>query len=219
MKLTQTKLSERHWTVVLLLYLCFVYTPFILSKGPTTLDFLPGDCKYYRAIIVSLLKDGDLLLANNVDDPLNGQLALGKDGLVPKHPIIMPIVSIPFYLAFGDYGLLLFNIINCMILMVLIFKLNCLFFSRSTAFITTTLFATGTLFFYYTYNYSPDVFSTVLLLSGLYLVLKERFFWGAFFLGLSIFAKLPNLPLAGVILFYAGFVILKGATANGDTGQ
>jgi hypothetical protein len=51
-----------------------------------------------------------------------------------------------------------------------------------------------------------------LLLSGLYLVLKERFYWGAFFLGLSVFAKIPNLLLAGVILLYAGFVILREAT-------
>jgi hypothetical protein len=49
----------------------------------------------------------------------------------------------------------------------------------------------------------------VFLLGALYFVLKERFYVGAFLLGLSIFARIPNAPLAGVILLYAGFVILR----------
>jgi hypothetical protein len=106
-----------------------------------------------------------------------------------------------------------------MILIVLIFNLNCLFFSRPIALITTVLYATGTLFLDYTYNYSPDVFSTVLLLSGLYLVLRARFYAGAFLLGLSVFAKIPNAPLAGVILLYAGFVILRRVTTDGGTKE
>lgn len=169
---------------------------------------MKGDSYYYRAIIVSVVEDGDLLLENNTPDPWNGQLAIGKDGLVPKHPIIMPLVSIPFYLLFATPGLLLFNILFSMLLIILIFKLNCLFYDPIIAFITTILYATATLFFDYIYNYSPDVFATMLFLGGLYLTFRNKYYGGAFLLGLSVFAKLPNALLSGIILLYAGFVIL-----------
>jgi len=207
-----TKLApDRIWTLTILLFLCLIYPPLIISKSVTTGSFIQGDCYYYRAVIDSLLQDGDLLLANNVAaDPLNGYLAVGREGLVPKHPIIMSLVSMPFYVLFETPGLLLFNVLDIIILIFLIFKLNCLFHDQSVALITTLLYATGTLFLDYVYNYSPDIFSTVLLLGGLYLVLRERYYIGALLLGLSIFAKLPNALLAAIILLYAGIAILRG---------
>jgi hypothetical protein len=93
--------------------------------------------------------------------------------------------------------------------------LNRLFFDNSISFITTVLYATATLFFNYAYNYSPDVFATVLVLAGLNLVLRERFYSGAVFLGLSVFAKLPNALLAGIILLYAGLMIIR---EHGEAG-
>jgi hypothetical protein len=209
--------SDRIWIATIVFYLCLIYPPWIISNLVAKTDFIKGDCYYYRAVIVSLFEDGDLLLVNNIEtDPLNGQLALGKQGLVPKHPIFMPLVSAPFYKAFGDRGLLIFNIIDCMILAMLIFKLNQLFFDNYISFITTVLYATGTLFFNYVYNYSPDVFATVLVLAGLNLVLRERFYSGAVFLGLSVFAKLPNALLAGIILLYAGLMVLR---EHGKAGE
>lgn len=206
-----TRISDRTWIAIIVFYLCLIYPPWILSNLVAKIDFIKGDCYYYRAIIVSLLQDGDLLLENNIDvEPLNGQLALGKQGLVPKHPIIMPLASLPFYKVLGDRGLLMFNIIDCIILALLIFKLNQLFFNNYISFLTTILYATGTLFFNYVYNYSPDVFATVLLLAGVNLVLRQRYYTGALFLGLSVFAKIPNAVLAGIILLYAGLMILSG---------
>src|SRR5215470_10825414 len=120
--------SDRAWLVILVFYLCLIYPPLVLSDTAAQLSFFKGDCYYYRAVVVSLLQDGDLLLANNLWKPLSGQLAIGRQGLVPKHQILMSLVSIPFYLLLKDKGLLLFNIVDCMILMALIFKLNRLFF-------------------------------------------------------------------------------------------
>jgi len=201
---------------MLVFYLCLIYPPLILSYAAANLSFLKGDCYYYRAVVVSLLEDGDLLLTNNIsDDPLNGQLALGQEGLVPKHPILMPLFSIPFYLLFKDKGLLLFNVVDCMILMGLIFKLNRVFFDGYIAFAITALYATGTLFLDYVYNYSPDVFSTVLVVGGVYLVLLQKFYTGAFLLGLSVVAKIPNALLAGVILSYVSFTIFFGGRGGG----
>ncbi|HYF66471.1 MAG TPA: hypothetical protein VD886_26820 [Herpetosiphonaceae bacterium] len=187
---------------MILAYLVALYLPLVISRMAVDAIYLKGDCVYYRAVIVSILEDGDMLLENNVDNPLNGQLALGKDGLAPKHPILMSLVSLPFYALFGDGGLLLFNLVNCMILAVLIFRINLLFHSRFIALITTLLYATTTLFYDYAYNYSPDIFSTVLFLGGLYLVLRERFYAGLAVLGVSLFAKLPNAPLVALVGLY-----------------
>ena len=218
--MTMHRLPDRSWTLIILLYLCLIYLPLIISRSDSAESIITGDSYYYRAVIDSLIQDGDLLLANNIPaDPLNGQLALGKEGLVPKHPILLSLVSMPFYLLAGTPGLLLFNIFDCMILIVLLFKLNCLFYNRIIAFITTILYATGTLFFDYAYGYSPDIFSTVLLLAGLYLVLRGRFYVSAVLLGLSIFAKLPNALLVGVILLYVGFVIQRGDARNSDVKE
>lgn len=219
--ITTRRPPDKAWIFALLLYLWIIYLPLIISRFDTPESFLQGDSFYYKAAIDSLLDDGDLLLANNLPgDPLNGYLAIGINGLVPKHPILMSLVSLPFYSFFGTPGLLLFNLIDCMILLVFVFKFNTLFFDHVVSFITTILYATGTLFFDYAFNYSPDIFSSVLLIAGLYFVLQKRIYLGAFLLGLSIFAKLPNALLAGVILCYAVFVVWKDqAISNSDRNR
>ena len=202
--------SDRHFILIILLYLFLLYTPTVLSRLVSHEEFLKGDCVYYQAVIVSLINDHDLLLANNIsDDPLAGQLALGKNGFVPKHPILMPLVSGPFYILFGSHGLLIFNIIDCALLIIIIFKINRLFFGELTSLVTTILYASCTLFLDYVYNYSPDIFSSVFVLAGLYLMMVGRYYLSAVLLGLSVFAKVTNGPIAGVILLSAGFVRSK----------
>ena len=212
-------LRRRHVLPLLLigLVLCLVYVPYILSEyhGPKGRSFLKGDCLYYRATIISLLEDGDLVIGNNVPEKkrLNGQLALGKDDrpdrLVPKHPILMPLVSLPFYAAFGNIGLLIFNVAQVIALISLVYLINNRFFDTRTSVATALLFGTATLFLNYSYNYSPDVFSSLLFLTGVYLALCRRHKLCAVFLGLSVFAKLANLPLVGVVGLYVAFDILR----------
>lgn len=216
-EMVKHNLSDRSFIFAIVILLCLIYPPYILSNISNS-HYIMGDCHYYRAVVLSILDDGDLLLANNIStrDPLWGQLAVGREGLVPKHPILMPLFSLPFYFLFKDKGLLLFNVIDSIILIVLIFKLNRLFFNGYVSFATAMLYATGTLLLSYTYNYSPDVFSSVLVLGGLYFVLINRFYAGAFLLGLSVFAKLPNLMVAGVILSYAALVVLTRRQPGND---
>ena len=216
-KMNKQPIPPRTLLIGLLLYLCFVYFPFIGARTALIEDFIKGDSYYYRAMIISLLHDGDLLLANNIAvNPLDGQLALGTLGLVPKHPVIMPLVSLPFYALLGDAGLLLFNVLQTIILMLLIFQLNRLFCSDILALITTVIYATATLFLDYTYNYSSDIFSTLLVVGGLYCVFKQKVYAGAALLGLAVFAKTPNIPLVGVILAYAALVIWRTPGARGN---
>ena len=202
--------TDKKWIFLLFLFLILIYPTYFSSNSSSGNTFIKGDCFYYRAVIDSLLQDRDLLMANNIQhDLLNGQLALGTNGLVPKHPILMPLISIPFYFLFGDTGLLLFNAINCVLLHTFIFKINRLFFDQLISLITSVIYASATLFLDYSYNYSPDIFSTLLVISGLYYVLINRFYLGAFLLGLSVFAKLTNFPLVAAILLYSIFVIMS----------
>ena len=208
--MAKVELSDRRAITLIVILLCLIYTLYIFLHKLDSFDFIRGDSYYYRAVIISILEDGDLLLANNITkDPLNGQLALGRDGLAPKHPIMLSLVSLPFYVFWGDYGLLLFNVIDTIILLFLLFKLNRLFFDTYISFIVTILYASGTLFLNYSYNYSPDILSAVLILGGLYAVFRNRFYLGAFLLGLSIFAKVANVAPVGLIGLYLIFAILK----------
>ena len=78
--------------------------------------YLPGDCPFYRATALSLLREKDLDLhddmAWNVVRP-QGQVALGARGeWYPKHPILLPLAALPFYASLGDQGLLAFNVLT-----------------------------------------------------------------------------------------------------------
>jgi hypothetical protein len=222
-------MTHRHVVPLLLiaLVLCLVYVPYILSEYHDSrgLGFIKGDCYYYRAAIISLLEDGDLIISDDVParKRLNGQLALGKDGrldrLVPKHPILMPLVSLPFYAAFGSIGLLIFNVVQLIVLIGVVYLINTRFFDVATSVATALLFGAATLFLNYSYNYSPDVFSSLLLLTGVYFALCRRRALCAVFLGLSVFAKLTNLPLVGVVGLYVAFDVLRESRSRRAFGR
>ena len=189
---------------IILICLFLIYIPFIIARSASGESFLKGDCYYYRAMIISIIEDHDLLLENNLEgsDLLSGQLALTEEGYRPKHPIIMPFVSVPFYVLLGDQGLLLFNILDCALLIVIVSRLNRLFFDPVISVVTSLLYAVGTLLLEYVYNYSPDIFASVLILAALYFVLTDHLYVGALFLGISIFAKITNAPLVIIIFIY-----------------
>ena len=102
--------SRKAWlTTALVATLCgAVYaTVAVRSYEPHT--FLFGDCPYYAATAVSVIADGDLKIENNIQGGEQihaGQVSLGADGeWRPKHPVLMPLTSIPFLLLFGVKGL------------------------------------------------------------------------------------------------------------------
>lgn len=198
-------MSKRIYMYYLLQLFLLITIPYIISEKSNGEYFLKGDCFYYKAIVVSILEDGDLILDNNIASQhhFNGQLSLGKSGnLVPKHSIFMPIISSPFYYFLGNEGLLLFNIINCFTIIFLMYKLNKEFHRPLISFLTAIIYFPCTLFLYYSYNYSPDIFSTIFIISTLYFLFRNKFYLSTTLLGFSIFAKITNLILAVPILIY-----------------
>ena len=167
--------------------------------------WLPGDCPYYRASIRSLLRDRDLDLRNDLATdvvPAAGQVALGARGeWYPKHPIGLSLAALPFYAAFGDQGLLLFNLLQLGALAVLVFALAHRYAGEALSFGVALAYAFGTLLRGAAYNFSPDVFSTLLVTAAVLALLQKRAGVGGLLFGLAVVAKWTNLaflPVAGI---------------------
>jgi hypothetical protein len=168
-------------------------SPHRLLDFPT---FLMGDCPYYRATLVSVLEDGDLDLHNNLAiDQLSpsDNVALGKDGAwYPKHPVLMSLAALPFYAVAGDDGLLAFNLAQIVGLLLVVWLAARRYASDDIALAVALWYAFGTLLRPFSYNFAPDVFSTLLVASGIVALLYKRPLLAGALLGLACGAKWTN---------------------------
>lgn len=202
----------------------------IMLYGYDGLPYLRGDCQYYFYTAVSLWNDGDLDLSNQLPSPLSrhsGDVSLDLGGrLVPKHPIWFPLLALPFIVAFGPPGALAFNLCQLALLLYLTYHLAVRFARPPAASLAVIL--TGILSFlpHYVWNFSPDVFVTLLLVAGLVSLPSDRSpvlircFTAGLLFGFAVVSKYPLfLALPGVPLlvgrpfrrtlsaFAAGFVL------------
>ena len=157
------------------------------------LTFLIGDGPYYAATAVSVLHDHDLDLKNQLRGGLEvhgAQIALGRDGAwYPKHPILMPLASLPFLAVLGMDGLLVFNLV----VLALVAAAMALCARRHAGPVASAgavaLLLAGTFLRGYVYNLSPDLFATLLCLAGTLLLLERRPVRAGLLLGAAIAAK------------------------------
>jgi hypothetical protein len=173
--------------------------------------YLRGDCQYYYFTAVSLLEDHDLDLANNLTRPLvrhSDDVSLDTRGrLVPKHPIWMALFALPLIAAFGAPGALVFNLLQLVLLLYLTARLAARYSSPWDSSIAIALTGVTSILPHYVWNFSPDVFSCVLLVAGLVALPPHRcpntlrhgiagFLFGlAAISKFSLFLALPGLPL------------------------
>lgn len=179
-------------------------------EAPGRLDhptFLIGDCPYYRATLVSLLQDHDLDVRNNLTDEryaLPSNVSLGRNGaFYPKHPILLAVAAMPFYVVAGDAGLLAFNLAQLCALILVMWIGARRYAPDWIAFALMLWFAFGTLLRSAAYNFAPDVLSTLLVAGGVVALLYGRSLTAGVLLGLSLWAKWTNLvflPVAGTVL-------------------
>jgi hypothetical protein len=155
----------------------------------------------------SLLDDGDLDLRNNLGPSgarLQGSAAMGRNGeWYPKHPILLPLLSLPFAALAGDLGLLAFNVVQVSALVLLLWCAVRRHTPTTATWIVTLWFAFGTLLRPFTYNYSPDVLSTLLVVSAYLAVAGRRPMAMGFLAGLAICAKLPNAIVVAPLFAWA----------------
>ena len=182
--------------------------------------FLDGDCTWYRATIVSLLSDGDLDQRNNlplVETPKGprplyspeSDVALGQNGAwYPKHPLLMAVLALPFYFVAGDMGLLAFNLAQLTALLIVSWYLLRRVTSDVLALAMTWWLAFATHLLPAAYNFSPDVLSTLLVVSGYLALVSHKPAAAGALLGLACCSRWSNL----VLLPVASAFVLHGFT-------
>lgn len=146
----------------------FVVFGAIVWHGYDGGPYLRGDCIYYYETAVSIVRDGDLDLSNQFRDrtltEFSDQFAFTTDRRpVPKHPIPMAIASAPFVGLFGKPGALVFNLLQFAVLLAVLYRLATRVASRGAAATAVILTGIFSVLPHYVYNYSPDVFSALLL--------------------------------------------------------
>ncbi len=132
--------------------------------------FIRGDGLFYLVTARSLELDGDLDLANQLAPPLeqwSGHVALDRHGrLVPKHPVAFALASLPFIAAFGPPGALVLNLLLLAAGLLLAFRLAARLVTPWPAAAAVVLTGIGSFLPHYAWNYSADVFASVLLLAA-----------------------------------------------------
>jgi hypothetical protein len=185
---------------LILVYGMFVVTEF---KG---FNFARYDSGWMVSTVMSIAEDGDLDLRNQLNNnPTQAadQTSLGENGQwYPLHEFVMAVLTVPFYLAFGIFGCLIFNVVISILLMILLFELCLRHVDYHNAFIATILTAFPTLFLNYTYSYSLDVFSAFMLVLAYWCLVKHRFMFSGLIWSLATYARLANaVTIFGFILY------------------
>jgi hypothetical protein len=169
--------------------------------------FLAGDGPYYRATLHSIVRDRDLDVRNQfemVSYAPASNASLGAGGQwYPKHPVLMPVLSAPFFLAAGDRGLLAFNIAQLAALAATMWLLARRFTTALAASLATLVFMLGTMLRPAAYNWSPDVLTTLLTMGAVLSLVAHRMVLAGVLMALGIWAKVPNVLLVPIVAAYA----------------
>lgn len=188
-----------------------VYLAIVLS-GYDGVTYLRGDGGYYYRVTQSMLRDADLDLSNQLPGGHRRhahQVAWSIDGRpVPKHPILLPVLSAPFVAAFGERGALIFNVTQLIALAAALFGMARLVAAPAPAALASVATSVATMLPHYAYNYSPDVLATLVLVSVVLvlrqrsIVSRDRYAVAGLLAGLAVFAKNP------LVLFVPGLLLL-----------
>ena len=182
----------------------------IVATGFDGRHYLRGDCPYYFLTAVSLLSDGDLDLGNQLGPGLerhSADVSLDRFGrLVPKHPVVLPLLALPLVAAFGAPGALAFNLLQLVGLLAVLFALASRGAGPWASAVAVALTGVATFLPQYAWNFSPDLLATLLLAGGLLALPAEpeasprRHLLAGLLVGLALVAKLPYLvALPGVL--------------------
>jgi len=201
---------RRMWGVVAVAVPAIVYIAVILARYDGQ-PYLRGDCQYYYYTAVSISVDRDLDLANQLPPPMerhSKDLAVDKRGrLVPKHPIWMSLAALPLILVMGAPGALVFNLIQLLALMFLAFAFARRYASDPASAVAVMLTGVTSSLPHYAWNFSPDIFVTMLLMAALVTLPADRrpklirHFAAGLLLGIavvskySLFLAIPGIPL------------------------
>jgi hypothetical protein len=129
---------------------------------------------------------------NLTDDWSN--VSVGRDGQTwyPKHPLLMPILSVPFFVAFGDVGTLIFNVLCGALAALLAAELAAAFAARWVASIIGLAIGAVPLIVHEAYGFNNDLFYTTLVLAAAVCLANRQMGRAGLFAGFAVFAKITN---------------------------
>lgn len=173
--------------------------------------WLFGDGAFYMNVARGILENGSLrqeamhphswydrdLGWNHSVDAAWSNIALGRHGeWWPKHPILMPIASLPFVWALGPLGTLVFQFFFYVLMSVFAYRVAARVASRPAALAAACAFAVTPWIYDRVWGFNNDVFYTVLILAAVDAALAERPALAGALLGVGVFAKNTNVLYA-----------------------
>lgn len=210
--------ATRRWLLLVGIACVLLHVPAIAQRHvPNT--WLYGDGAFYFTTLKTLVTEGqfeqravqprswyeqDLGWNRNLTDDWSN-VALGRDGRwYPKHPVLLPVLSIPFFWVFGTVGTLVLNAVLSVACVLLVFLLCRRFCPPGPAALVAVLFAAQPATLSAAYGFSNDLLGSALILGALELVLSGRAGLAGVLAGFSLWTRvthaifLPTLVLAGV---------------------
>lgn len=169
--------------------------------------WMHGDGAFYMNVVRGVVEHGTLEQSrmhphswydrpmgwNHTVDIAWSNVAVGRNGTWwPKHNVLMPLCAVPFYLAFGAMGTLVFNFVAYLSIPLLALKIALKFVPRPAALASVALLSAMPFFNEQTWTFSNDNFYTVLLLFAVDAVIDGRAEACGVAFGLAVFAKPTN---------------------------
>jgi hypothetical protein len=183
-------------------------------------DYMRGDCPYYYYTAQAMRRgfgvDLSLLLPGGWSKHLD-QIAWSAAGRpVPKHPVTMPVISLPFIALLGRHGALAFNVVQMTALVSILYALALQIARPWAACGAVVLTYVASFLPHYLWNYSPDICATTLLAGGVLLVMIAERPWtlvaGGVLLGAAVTAKYPYVVfIPGALLLVRRLSIARAA--------
>ncbi len=197
--------------------------------------WIQRDGRFYTTVNVTLVEDlsvdqgefcaswysGTLGWNRNLDAAWSN-VARGRNGEhLPKHPILLPLLSTPLFWAFGLHGTLIFNLLLFVCTASSAFAL-----ARRHASVAAAAFAALALLFAtgireHVYDYHVDVLMLALFSSALALIYARWGFWAGVLLGATVVLRptaliwLPSLAL--IVAERRDWQTLRRALVGGTT--
>lgn len=193
------------WGVLVALAFCIIHVPHVAQKfEPNT--WLERDGSFYFTTLRAMADHGrieqrflqpDSWYAQHLswNDRLPedwSNVAQGRNGWYPKHSILLPLISIPFYWLLGTFGTLVVNVGQNLLFVLLIFLLSRRVARIEIAALVAVLTSALPFVQLMSYGYSNDLLGANLALGALEAVFGGWFALAGMLAGAAIWSRLTN---------------------------
>lgn len=202
------------WDLAALAVCLPFYLHSVLSRLPFE-SYMKGDSPYYALAALSLVRDGDLEMHDQTDRRIfespwpganipmsHSNVAMGARGeWYPKHPALLPILSAPFFALGGGRGLMWFNFLALLVMVVAMRRLAARIAPQPAASAAAAIIGLTPLFVHFAYSYSADIPAAALVAAGFALLYGDRPLLSGVAFALAVWLKPINAlaPLAAAL--------------------